>query len=420
MLVNTDLSLKPVTNNTPPAYSSSSVNGDELTITFDGGLATDAGSLPAGSDFAVTVGGEAASLAATAPVVSGSTVTLALAEAVLRIDTLTVAYTPGTNKLKDADGAMHAVPGLHRPGGDQRHAADTTGPKFVSAVVNGTALTITFNEPLDESVTPLAGALQIFRGSDPTAGPVASFDGISGPTVTATLAAAAGHGTVIRVSYSQSTDPAEQIKDLSGNVLVNTDLSLKPVTNNTPPAYSSSAVNGDELTITFDGGLATDAGSLPAGTDFAVTVGGEAASLADTAPVVSGSTVTLTLAAAVLRIDTLTVAYTPGANKLKAAANAMQEVPGFSGKAVTNNTPEDKEPPSRVSTTVNGQTVTVTFDEDLDTSVTMDANRFSHRIGSGNLQLATGISIARRTVTVTLATAARHGQEVRVAVHRCC
>ena len=30
-----------MTNNTPPAYSSSSVNGDRLQITFDGGLATD-------------------------------------------------------------------------------------------------------------------------------------------------------------------------------------------------------------------------------------------------------------------------------------------------------------------------------------------------------------------------------------------
>ena len=115
-------------------------------------------------------------------------------------------------------------------------------------------------------------------------------------------------------------------------------------------------MHGDELTITFNGGLATDAGSLPAGRDFAVTVGGEAASLADTAPVVSGSTVTLVLAEAVLRIDTLTVGYTPGTNRLKDADNAMEEVPGFSAQAVTNDTPADTTVPKFSSAAVNGLT----------------------------------------------------------------
>ena len=60
-------------------------------------------------------------------------------------------------------------------------------------------------------------------------------------------------------------------------------------------AFSSAAVNGSALTITFDGALDAAAGSRPAGTDFAVTVGGDAASLAATNPVaVRGSTVTLT------------------------------------------------------------------------------------------------------------------------------
>ena len=170
--------------------------------------------------------------------------------------------------------------------------------------------------------------------------------------------------------YTVVADTSKNLKDRSGNQVPPTHINaLWAVTNNTPPAYSSSSVNGDELTITFDGGLATDAGSLPAGSDFAVTVG-EGKRRAWRRPTrwrSAASTVTLALAEAVLSIDTLTVGYTPGANKLKAAANAMQEVPGFSGKAVTNDTPADTRVPEFASAAVNGVTrkLTLTFDEDL-------------------------------------------------------
>ena len=84
-----------------------------------------------------------------------------------------------------------------------------------------------------------------------------------------------------------------QVRDLSGSELVASELSLRTVTNNTPPAFSSAAVNGDELEITFNGDL--DTGSEPDAGDFAVTVAGEAAALADTNPVdVAGTAVTLT------------------------------------------------------------------------------------------------------------------------------
>ena len=59
-----------MTNNTPPAYQSASVNGTALTVTFDGGL--DTASVPAASAFTVkaTRGGTErdVSLAATSPV----------------------------------------------------------------------------------------------------------------------------------------------------------------------------------------------------------------------------------------------------------------------------------------------------------------------------------------------------------------
>ena len=75
---------------------------------------------------------------------------------------------------------------------------------------------------------------------------------------------------------------------------------------------------GAVLTLTFDEAL--DTGSVPAGTDFTVTTGGGATeALADTTPVaVSGTTVTLTLAAApAATAQELTVGYTAGTNPLR-------------------------------------------------------------------------------------------------------
>ncbi len=409
---------KAVTNNTPPQFSSAAVNGDELTITFDGGLATDAGSLPAETDFAVTVAGDTVDLAETDPVaVSDTTVTLALAEAVLRVQAVTVGYTPGTNRLKDADGPMHEVPGFSGKAVTNDTPADTTRPGFVSAVVNGTALTITFDEPLDESVTRWAGAFRTQIAGDPTFHALASFDGISGATVTATLAASAGHGTVITVSYQPSTQQDRLLKDRSGNLLNPAEVNKRAVTNNTPPVFSSASVNASTLTITLDGGLDEDAGAKPAGTDFAVTVAGDTVALAETNPVaVSDTTVTLALAESVLRIDTVTVGYTPGTNRLKDADGAMDEVPAFSDKAVTNDTPADTTRPGFVSAVVNGTALTITFDEPLDESVTRWAGAFRTQIAGDPTfhALASFDGISGATVTATLAASAGHGTVITV------
>ena len=283
-LVASELSLRTVTNKTPPAFSSAAVDGDELEITFDGDLATDAGSLPAGTDFAekATRSGTErdVDLAAADPVVSGLTVTLTLAEAVLRVDTLTVGYTPGTNTLKDSDNAMEEVPGFSAQAVTNDTPADTDPPEFVSAAVNGTALTVTFDEVPDPSYRPNLGVVVTQGGATVSL----SHAGVEGSHAKARLLAAATHGQSFTVAYTDLQDPFLEpngYRDLSGNKVAS--FAAQTVTNNTPPAFSSAAVYGDELEITFNGCL--DTGSEPDAGDFAVTVAGEAAALADTNPV---------------------------------------------------------------------------------------------------------------------------------------
>ena len=77
------------TETTPPELSSASVDGAELTLTFDEALNTD--ETPDTSAFAVTVAGGGRGVQAVA--VSGSAVTLTLATAVVAGDAVTVDYT---------------------------------------------------------------------------------------------------------------------------------------------------------------------------------------------------------------------------------------------------------------------------------------------------------------------------------------
>ena len=110
----------------------------------------------------------------------------------------------------------------------------------------------------------------------------------------------------------------------------------------TAPTVSSAAVDGASLVITFNENLAA-AASLANGA-FAVkktAAGSEATVQLSGSPVISGATVTLTLATAVAPADTqVKVSYTKpssgSANKL--ADGAGNEVATFTDQSVTNNT----------------------------------------------------------------------------------
>ena len=393
-----------VTNNTPPAFSSATVSGAALSVNFDGPLDEAAGSKPAAADFAVTVGGEAAALAATDPVeVSGAKVTLTLAEAVGgSLVAVTVGYTPGTNALKDSDNAKLPVAGFSGRT-VTNNTVDTTLPTLSSAAINGAALTLTFSEALDPGSVPAALQFGATIGTLSVRGTAIEIDGA---TVTVTMSTGARHGQAAELNF---TNPGSNpLRDLSGNLVE--DFLRQSVTNNTPPAFSSATVSGAALSVNFDGPLDEAAGSKPAAADFAVTVGGEAAALAATDPVeVSGAKVTLTLAEAVGgSLVAVTVGYTPGTNALKDSDNAKLPVAGFSGRTVTNNT-VDTTLPTLSSAAINGAALTLTFSEALDPGSVPAALQFGATIGTLSVR-GTAIEIDGATVTVTMSTGARHGQ----------
>ena len=338
---------------TAPSVSSAAVVGDKLTITFNEALAAAAN---LNNDaFAVKKtphGGTETGVGlstSTGPSISGSTVVLTLASAVVPRDTnVKVSYTkPGTgidNKIKDSadlatdsfsDQAVtnNTVPTLTIAGGSAvtegtaatftitAHAAsasnitvnltvaDVSGSDFVAAANEGSQ-TVTLNA---NSTSVTYSVATVGDTTEETSG-----------NVTATLAAGTGY-TVGSAN--------------SAGVTVNDD------DGDTAPVFSSAAVVGDKLTITFNEALAAAANlnndafavkkTPHGGTETGVGLS------TSTGPSISGSTVVLTLASAVVPRDTnVKVSYTkPGTgidNKIKDSADLATD--SFSDQAVTNNT----------------------------------------------------------------------------------
>ena len=106
------------------------------------------------------------------------------------------------------------------------HKVDGVRPAFVSAAVDGSSLTLTYREALDEGSRPLPGDFTVqVEGS----GRSVSGVSVSDTVVTLTLNPAVEHGdTGIRVSYTPGTNP---LRDAVGNDVLG--LSSQSVTNTT-------------------------------------------------------------------------------------------------------------------------------------------------------------------------------------------
>ena len=215
---------------------------------------------------------------------------------------------------------LHAVYSTGGGGGD------TTAPLFSSAAVNGSTLTMNYNETLDTASTPAATAFAVTVNG---AARSVSTVGISGSTVTLTLSSAVASGNTVTVAYTKpGTNP---IQDVAGNDAVN--LAATGVTNSTggggdvtPPTFVSASVTLTTLTMTYSEAL--DAASKPAASSFAVTVAGAARGVS--AVTISGSKVLLTLASSVTVGQVVTVSYTAP------ATSPLQDVAGNDAASITN------------------------------------------------------------------------------------
>jgi len=183
------------TDTTPPTFSTASVSGNVLTLTYNEALNTSL--VPPRTNFSVLANG--VSVPVNAVSVSGNSVLLTLSSAVDASATVFVTYIPGSPAISDLAGNAAAALTNYRVVSSSSSAATLS-----SASVSGTALTLTFTAGLSNSSVP--SVLQFAVYADGTY-IKASKVSISGATVTLTLGTPVQPGQTVTVTYYNSGTP---------------------------------------------------------------------------------------------------------------------------------------------------------------------------------------------------------------------
>ncbi len=299
------------------------------------------------------------------------------------------------------------------------HKVDGVKPRLAStggAVVDGTMLTLTYDEPLDRSSTPDAGDFTV-SGGDQTR--TVTRVSVSGSAVALTLSVGAEHEEVgIQVSYTPGTN---KIRDVPGNEAE--ALSRQAVTNETPdttaPEVSSLSISsnpeadetyaaGDEIevTVTFNETvkvtgtpqltLRVGNRNRPAGYDR----GTDTEALVFAYEVADGDEDTdgVSVQANRLRLNGGTIKD----EAENAAELAHEAAAADTGHQV------DGVRPAFVSAAVDGASLTLTYREALDGGSRPASGDFAVTV-DGSARTVSGVSIGGSVVTLTLDTAVEHG-----------
>ncbi|MCW8167167.1 hypothetical protein D8B22_18755, partial [Verminephrobacter aporrectodeae subsp. tuberculatae] len=436
---------------TPPALASATVNGNQLVLTYTETNTLDAAALAGNAGFAVSSAAGTAAITVNSAVVNGAakTVTLTLSRAVAHAETVRVSYTKPATGAVVQDAAGNDAANFSDQAVTNNTPADTTPPQLITTgdttrpKVTGDQLVLSFDDTSNLDANPdhkpAGGAFTVLVNGVANAVTNVSVEA-QAKTVTLTLSTAVSHGQTVTVAYADPTtgNDTNAIQDTAGNDAAS--FAATAVTNNTPapadttpPVFSSAAVTGDQLVLSFDdtSNLDADATHKPASGAFTVLVNGVANAVTHVSVEAQAKTVTLTLSTAVSHGQSVTVAYadpTTGND-----TNAIQDAAGndaasFAATAVTNNTPApaDTTPPQLITTgnttrpKVTGNQLVLSFSDtgnlDADPIHKPASGAFTVLVnGVANAVTSVSVEAQAKTVTLTLSTAVSHGQTVTVA-----
>ncbi|MXW85380.1 MAG: hypothetical protein F4Z55_05470, partial [Boseongicola sp. SB0667_bin_21] len=297
---------------------------------------------------------------------------------------------------------------------DPGHRVDTAAPAFASATVSGTALTVTFGEPLDEGAAPAGSAFTVTAVlADGAARSIAGTGtaGAAGAVVTVTLAEAVAHGETLAVAYAPPDE--NPLRDLAGNAAA--VFSGEAATNETlagasaveavalvsDPGASGTYAAEDEIKvqITFSEAVTVDTdGGTPR---LKLDLGGEEGSGERWAVYESGiGEAALAFVYRARRPDTSTGGVEVLADTLEVNGGTIRSAATESDAALAH-PGLDPDPGHRVDTTapmlarvttLDGTTLTLAFDEALDTNSVPPAEAFT--VTKGDEAAATVTAVA--------------------------
>ena len=306
---------------------------------------------------------------------------------------------------------------------DSGHKVDAVKPQLAAsggAVVDGTRLTLTYDEALDGGSRPVSGDFTVSGGDRARA---VTGVRVNGSAVELTLDVGAEHGEAgIQVSYTPGANP---IQDVPGNDAE--ALSREPVTNDTPdttsPTVSSLAITsnpgsdqtyaaGDEIEVTVTFNETVEVEGTP---QLRLKVG----TRTRTAGYDSGTgTAALVFAYEVADGDEDTGGVSIEAGRIASNGGMIEDEADNAAvldhEAVTPQAGHkvDGVKPELAATggaVVNGTTLTLTYDEPLDGSSTPATGDFTVS-GGDRARAVTGVRVNGSAVELTLDVGAEHGE----------
>ena len=280
---------------------------------------------------------------------------------------------------------------------------ETVPPELSAASVDGTTLILTFNEDLDEDSEPPATVFTLTVSGNVRA--VESVD-VSGSAVTLTLASAVTSQDIVTVSYVIPVDEsAARLQDAAGNAAAS--FTNRSVTNDTAPvapaetrAPDVSPHDSTSLAVSWTV-PASDGGSAITGYKVQWK---EAADSWDTSEDVSEAAATGTS-------HTITglTGGTEYSVRVLAVNDGGESPPSEDGSG----TPRETVPPELSAASVDGATLTLTFNEALDENSEPATTAFTVTV-SGNVRGVDSVEVTGSAVTLTLASAVTSQDTVTV------
>ena len=281
-------------------------------------------------------------------------------------------------------------------------AVVTAAPEFQSATVNGATLTLAYDEELDNGNTLSSGLFAVNVN-----GASRSFFGVAvdQTNVILLLSPAVEAGDAVTVDYTVPTDEEEgRVQDTSGNAAES--FSVQSVTNDTAPPEAPLIPNDLQVTRHESGQLLaswTAPDSDPDPTGYTLQWKESSDDWADQDDV---SQVDIT------GVSHIVAGLTDGteyAVRVIATTDDAESEP--SGEVTA--TPRETTPPELSSVSVDGATLTLTFDEPLDASDAADRSAFAVTVAGSSRGVDT-VAVSGSVVALTLVTAASAGDAVTV------
>lgn len=251
---------------------------------------------------------------------SGNVITLILDRTVADGEVIRVSYTPGTSPLKDyRDQSLAGFTDFY-----VRNSYDTKAPEFVEATAMGNKMYLKYNEALRNSDLPLKSQYSVLVGGSPL---FVNAVEVGEDEVELTLANSLQLNQEVSISYVPGV---RRLTDLNGNPAGY--LNLEPVTIYGSGSVRQGSIQGQSVSITMAETMQSQ--SALAASQFNVTAGGQSVQVASAS--VQNQSLSLTLAAAILPDQVVTISYLPGAMPLRNSKG--EAISGFGPFTLQNKT----------------------------------------------------------------------------------